>query len=124
MTSLGVSSIHNSGIISGYNEDAGDAMRRSSMDWVFKKGTRRTDQHHHLGSHELFLFLVGSLVDSPGLHVGYARGYFVLRRIRRVFRVMDLLSHVFRLRWVFVWGVWVGAYGEDWDCFNGFITSG
>jgi len=40
----------------------------------FKNGTRRTDQHHHLGSHELFLFLVGSIVDSPGLHVLVSQG--------------------------------------------------
>jgi len=57
-------------------------MRRSS-NWEWELGTRRTDQHHHQGSHQGFLSYLGSF----GLHVlaFFRNGLvssFYLRRIR------------------------------------------
>ena len=62
----------------------------------------------------VFVFVCSRVVlDSQGLHVLFlSMGGLLLRflrRIRRVFTVMDLLSLCIGLGWVFVWGVWVGA---------------
>lgn len=46
--------------------------------------------------------------------LGFARVVFVLRRIRRVFRAMDLLSHVFSLGWVSF-----GVFGQEHKEWNG-----
>lgn len=111
----GFQSIHNSGIISGYNWDDGDASEFNGI--VLRLGTRRTDQHHQLGSHGFGFVFSWVWFDSPGSCMSlFRKGSFFLRRIRRVFRATGLLSHVFSLGCGFVWGVWVGALGEDWDC--------
>lgn len=48
--------------------------------------------------------------------LGFARVAFVLRRIRRVFRAMDLLSHVFSLGWASF-----GVFGQEHKEWNGTV---